>query len=207
MATVRVGDRIRLARQDIRERQILEAAARVIVKKGFRAARMQEIADAAGVANGTVYNYFRSKDALLLALLDRLNESEDRPAQLDRLSQGDRRRTFAALMQHRFDVLSGKKPLLRALLPEVIDDRRLRQRYFRRVIGPTFALAEKTFAQQGYPNPAHFTRAMAASLFGLVLLDLLGDARSGEDAPEIIALLGEAFAGVAGTAGEKGAGA
>ena len=35
---------------------------------------------------GTVYNCFASKDELLLALLDRLNETAQRPEQLERIS-------------------------------------------------------------------------------------------------------------------------
>jgi AcrR family transcriptional regulator len=51
-----------------REREILEAARRVFSEKGFHATRMSDIAHAAGVSQGTLYHYFRSKDDLFLAL-------------------------------------------------------------------------------------------------------------------------------------------
>jgi TetR/AcrR family transcriptional regulator, fatty acid metabolism regulator protein len=54
---------------DKRER-ILDAAVRVFAKKGFYATRVSEVAKAAGVADGTIYLYFRSKDALLVSLFE-----------------------------------------------------------------------------------------------------------------------------------------
>ena len=52
---------------DKRER-ILQAAERVFAKRGFFAARVSEIAKDAGVADGTIYLYFKNKDDLLISL-------------------------------------------------------------------------------------------------------------------------------------------
>jgi TetR/AcrR family fatty acid metabolism transcriptional regulator len=58
---------------DKRER-ILLAAVKVFAKNGFHATRVSEVAKAAGVADGTIYLYFRSKDELLVSLFeDRVN--------------------------------------------------------------------------------------------------------------------------------------
>jgi TetR/AcrR family fatty acid metabolism transcriptional regulator len=54
---------------DKRER-ILDAAVRVFARKGFYATRVSEVARAAGVADGTIYLYFKSKDALLVSLFE-----------------------------------------------------------------------------------------------------------------------------------------
>lgn len=50
---------------------ILEAATRVFAERGFFAAQVADIARRAGIAAGTVYLYFRSKDELLITLFDR----------------------------------------------------------------------------------------------------------------------------------------
>lgn len=50
---------------------ILDGAERVFRCRGFRLARMAEIAHEAGVAVGTVYNYFGGKDAIYSALVFR----------------------------------------------------------------------------------------------------------------------------------------
>jgi TetR/AcrR family transcriptional regulator, fatty acid metabolism regulator protein len=54
---------------DKRER-ILDAAVRVFAEKGFYATRVSEVARAAGVADGTIYLYFKSKDELLVSLFE-----------------------------------------------------------------------------------------------------------------------------------------
>jgi TetR/AcrR family transcriptional regulator, fatty acid metabolism regulator protein len=54
---------------DKRER-ILDAAERVFAAHGFFAARVSEIAKEAGVADGTIYLYFKSKDEVLISLFE-----------------------------------------------------------------------------------------------------------------------------------------
>jgi len=53
-----------------KRRIILEAALKTFVKRGYSETRVSEIAAEAGVAEGTLYNYFKSKEDLLLALFD-----------------------------------------------------------------------------------------------------------------------------------------
>lgn len=50
---------------------ILDAALEVYVERGYKGTSMQAVADAAGVTKPVVYECFRNKDELLLALLDR----------------------------------------------------------------------------------------------------------------------------------------
>jgi len=54
---------------DKRDR-ILAAAERIFARHGFFAARVSEIAKDAGVADGTIYLYFKSKDDLLISLFE-----------------------------------------------------------------------------------------------------------------------------------------
>jgi len=50
--------------------RILRAAVKVFAKNGFYATRVSEVAKAAGVADGTIYLYFKSKDDLLVSLFE-----------------------------------------------------------------------------------------------------------------------------------------
>lgn len=52
-----------------RER-ILDAAVRVFAKSGYQEARVADVAKAAGVADGTIYLYFESKEDLLVKLFE-----------------------------------------------------------------------------------------------------------------------------------------
>ena len=57
-----------------RRQEILDAAQRVFSERGVSKVTVADIADAAGVAKGTVYLYFGSKEHLLLALRDRFTD-------------------------------------------------------------------------------------------------------------------------------------
>ena len=63
-AEMRTGD---LA--DERRTQILEAALTVFAREGLHDARMEDIATTAGISKGAVYLYYKSKDAVIEALL------------------------------------------------------------------------------------------------------------------------------------------
>jgi AcrR family transcriptional regulator len=57
-------------RAEARPDEILEAALQEFVQQGFEAARMEDIAQRAGLSKAGVYLYFESKDALLKALIE-----------------------------------------------------------------------------------------------------------------------------------------
>jgi TetR/AcrR family fatty acid metabolism transcriptional regulator len=60
-----------------RER-ILQSAIRVFAKKGFYNTRVSEIARTAGVADGTIYLYFKNKDDILISIFtDRIGTLND----------------------------------------------------------------------------------------------------------------------------------
>lgn len=65
MATVTPRQR----RKDARPQELLDAALALFVEKGFAATRSEEIAARAGVAKGTLYRYYPSKDELFKAMV------------------------------------------------------------------------------------------------------------------------------------------
>lgn len=56
-----------------RREEILAAAVRVFARRGFAASRIDDVASAAGVAKGSVYLYFDSREELLHAAFDALS--------------------------------------------------------------------------------------------------------------------------------------
>lgn len=62
------------ARLEQREADILDAATSLFASDGFHATSTRKIAAAAGVSEGTVFHYFSTKNALLLAILDSFYE-------------------------------------------------------------------------------------------------------------------------------------
>ncbi len=57
------------------EQHILEAARLVFIKKGLEGARMQEIADEAGINKALLHYYFRSKEKLFLHIFENALEA------------------------------------------------------------------------------------------------------------------------------------
>jgi AcrR family transcriptional regulator len=175
-----------------RRTQILDAATRVFASKGFNRATIRDVAQDAGVADGTIYNYFANKTDLLFGLLDRLNDTERRPASLAQATEppvgdiGDAFRAyfrayFRTYMRERVEALWSNADLFRAVLPELLANPEMRARYHDEVIAPTMALGEGAFralVANGTMRDLDVTlttRLVAGSVLGLMVLQLLGD--------------------------------
>ena len=80
---------------DKRDR-ILAAAERIFARHGFFAARVTEIAKEAGVADGTIYLYFKSKDDLLISWFEhRMKQvNEELRATIERVPPEEQLRAF-----------------------------------------------------------------------------------------------------------------
>src|SRR4051812_47837272 len=125
-----------------RRTQILDAAAAVFAARGFHAATIKQIARQADIADGTIYIYFPNKEALLLGLLDRLNETEQRRDDFAAADTQNPRAFFVAYVRKRLDLLWSNMQVVQAILPEVLANAELRTLYLKQVIEPTFALGE-----------------------------------------------------------------
>jgi AcrR family transcriptional regulator len=93
--------RKRMSRDDSREQttqRLLEAAQKLIAKKGLEAASVEDIAAAAGYTRGAFYSNFSSKDDLFIELLrrdhqkatDQMNALRDNALPMDELQSGAR---------------------------------------------------------------------------------------------------------------------
>lgn len=59
----------RARRKEDRPAEIIDAALRVFAKRGFAAARLEDVARQAGIAKGTIYLYYESKENLFEAMV------------------------------------------------------------------------------------------------------------------------------------------
>src|SRR5437868_12702736 len=156
-----------------RRKQILDAATRVFAEKGFHRATIKEIARVAGIADGTIYTYFASKDEVLLAVLDRLNETTERRQQFVLGDEQDFKAFFRAYLQQRMALLWPNAEVFRAVLPELLVNGKLRRQYYEQVLAPTIAVGEQFFQAQSEQiqiNVPLTGRAIAGSLLVLLLL-------------------------------------
>ncbi len=181
-----------------RRKQILDAATQVFAAKGFHRATIHDIATAAHIADGTIYHYFTSKTDLLLGLLNRLNESDQRTEQFAAGAEMSIAAFFSSYLRERMTVMWSNIEVFQAILPEVLANSELRDLYFQQVIAPTLRIGEG-FAQSldnQEPilpiDPSLVVRVIAGSVLGLLVLQLLGDqelAARWQEIPDVLATL------------------
>lgn len=99
---------------------ILNAANTLIARKGYQAATMREIADAAGVSYQTLYNYFPSKAQIARAMLTDAARLDERLAKV--LAGPDPLvAKLQRLVKHYFDLVAHReRALWREIVIEVI---------------------------------------------------------------------------------------
>lgn len=191
-------DPIRQQLIEARRNQILDAAAAVFAEKGFHRATTKDIAGRAGIAEGTIYNYFDSKDDLLIGMMARLTELETLGDELTEALQGDVRDFFVVMFRHRVESLERAQGILRAILPEVIANAELREHYYRQFVLRVARVIEQYVqarVELGHIRPvdaALATRAVQAMFVGLLVLRILGDetvVAKWEALPELLATI------------------
>jgi TetR/AcrR family fatty acid metabolism transcriptional regulator len=179
-----------------RREQIVGAATRVFAEKGFRRATTREVARAAGVSEGTIYNYFEDKDALLLAILDRLNETERRAADFEEGMATDFRGFLEQYLRRRMSLIWENREAFRVVLSEMLVNAELRERYLRHVVDPTMRIAEENFRSRMEQGEVLETdaplamRSVAGTVLGVLVLGLLGDEEIGsrsDEVPDVLA--------------------
>ncbi len=165
-----------------RRNQILDAATKVFAEKGFHPATIKDIARQAGIADGTIYIYFENKDALMLGILDRMNESDRRDVDFSKFTGGDFRSFMKAYLRHRLTVLKADNfEAFKVVISEILVNQELRELYYRKIVEPTFTMAERHFqrwAEQHIFKPVDISitmRAISGMVLGLIMEHIIGD--------------------------------
>jgi AcrR family transcriptional regulator len=169
----------RRERRALRRRtQILSAAAEVFADKGFAATTTRAIADAADVAEGTLYNYFGGKREILLAVA---REAEGPMAQaLVDAGKLESREAMIALFTRAFDVSETRLPYLRTLLTASWTDDSIMHQFLTVRLGRVYAtlqafIAERVASGVFRPiDPALGARVAMGMFSGLILPALRG---------------------------------
>ena len=178
---ITMTDSIQQQLMQARRDQIIDAAVQVIAEKGFQKTTVRQIAQTAGIADGTIYNYFRNKDAILMGIVARLTEAEVREVHFAEAEQIDLETFISEYFAHRANETAENIDAVRVVFSETMVNQELAQIVFEQIYGPAFAVAEHYFAHlmaigrlpQG--DPAVVSRIASAPLMGLVTLRLLGD--------------------------------
>jgi AcrR family transcriptional regulator len=192
------SDAIREQLLEARRNQILDAAASIFAAKGFHGATTKGIASTAGVAEGTIYNYFESKFDLLIGIMSRLAEVEQLPGELASALQGNVRDFFVAAFRQRLCRIEEAEEMLQAILPQVFVNPDLRERFYRQYVLRIATLLEQYMQAQvdlGHMQAVNVpltVRVLQGMFVGLLVMRVLGDEAlcSGwSQVPEVLASL------------------
>lgn len=160
-----------------RRQQILDAAAQVFSKVGYERATTREIAEAADLSEGTLYNYFKSKQELLIAIARAY--ADEVAADMAEVEGETLEEMLAQLMAKRFRV-GRERRLFMVFLHEARNNADVHQHYVQGAIHRIIQETEnhiKTLVDAGKirnVDPAIAARTMSAAIMGFAALFELG---------------------------------
>lgn len=167
-----------------KQRRILESAIHLFAEKGFHASSTSEIAQRAGVAEGTIFKHFKTKTNLLYALIAPMFFRFASPLILKDVKQimgSDlpAKQVLEQLYQNRYSLLEENWPRVRIIFQEALFDQKLREIISENLAKEARLLAEHFIAErieQGEFRPLPIkaiTHAIFSMMFGYVVVSKL----------------------------------
>jgi AcrR family transcriptional regulator len=175
---------------EARRSQILIGASHVFAKKGYHRATTKEIARAAGVSEGTIYNYFSNKRELLLAMVA-MFATQNLRSNILAQPVDDPREFLTRILHDRYQLMQEHGHTLAPLIAEIFSDADLREAVYHELLKPMLVLVEQ-YLQQHIDagqlraiNPLIVTRSLIGAMTLNSSLKLTGlDDRYKEISPD-----------------------
>ncbi len=163
-----------------RREQLTAAAGEVFARRGYAAATIPEIAAAAGVAVGTIYNYYPGKRELFIAVIKDLIITVPLLDLIGKMPEADIAVTFRSIMQNRFSLVEDEVAArLPSLMGEIIRDPELKALWGEQFLQPFFTKMEGIYrammasGQFRRMEPAIATRAIGGLILGFLILRIM----------------------------------
>lgn len=157
--------------QPDKRRRILDAAVKVFAQFGFYNSKVSQVAKEAGVADGTIYLYFKNKeDILVQVFIDSISEilRRQEEALVDVTDPVERLATFARV---HFDAVAESRALAEVITVELRQSskfmRNTNMKPFGRYLGEIAQIVEEG-QQQGRFSPNVNPRIAARAFFGAI---------------------------------------
>jgi AcrR family transcriptional regulator len=128
---------------------LLEAAAQEFARRGYDQANINTISTQAGFAKGTVYNYFPSKQALLLALIDDIAQEHLEYMQSAVLSANEPARRLERFFQAGFEYVASHSQRARVMFNTVNGSDQEQKEYCAQAYQPMFQLVNEQILLPG----------------------------------------------------------
>jgi len=134
-------------RTDDKRQRILDAAVRVFAKKGYHGAKVAEIAKRAGIADGTVYLYFRNKEDILVSLFDEVMERHIAQARVELKGAKGAAAKLRLVAQHHLKLFSGNRDLAVVFQVELRQSTKFLERFTASWLQDYFGVLQDVIAQ------------------------------------------------------------
>ena len=164
---------------EARRGQILDAALSVFSRKGFGEAAIADIAGEANIGIGTIYNYYKDKEDLLVSLLARNLISDNLNQLLSTTVVQDDKQFMELLLEDRFIFGLGKAQELLFLFFEIQRYPKLRRQYVSQVLSPLIDRIEQYIHMKietgnfSNVNEKVISRALIGMVIGTMILKRL----------------------------------
>lgn len=153
-----------------KRRRILEGALRAFAKKGFYNTKVSEIASEAGVADGTIYLYFKNKDDLLISLFeDRMEWIIERLETELESTTGDALGRIRAFVQTHFFLVVENRELAEFITVELRQSAKFVKEYDNPKFGDYLRILQRLIEEgqeQGLLRPELDSRMVSRAIFG-----------------------------------------
>lgn len=161
--------------------RILKSAIKVFARKGFHETKVAEIARTAGVADGTIYLYFKSKDDLLISVFEETVEELSSRLTTDLVSLPDTASKIRHIVKSQLGIIKAQRDLAEVLSITL----RQSNRFLRQFAAPKFSAYLDIISaviEQGQQrgevradvSPRVVARALYGALDGLLMTWALG---------------------------------
>ena len=134
-------------RSDDKRSRILQAAVKVFARRGYFAARVADVARRAGVADGTIYLYFRNKEDILVSLFDEVMSEHLEGKQREVEPGSDAPARLRAVAQRHLGLLGRNRDLAVVFQVELRQSTKFMERFTASWLQDYFALIAEIIEQ------------------------------------------------------------
>ena len=118
----------REAQKQERRNQLIDVALRLFAEQGMERTSIKDIAAAADVAQGLLYHYFRSKEALLWAIVERHNPLAEMREVFAGADERPAREQLVVAGRRAYEVMATRQDLMRVIVHEALGRPEMQER-------------------------------------------------------------------------------
>ena len=154
-----------------RKIQILEAATKLFVLKGYHETKTKDIAKACGITEPVIYKHFGSKDELFLEAIVNIAGETFQEISFDRVS--DTEVVLSSFIMNKVQKVEDNFSLFKRLLVELLENGKIRDYYFNkflpRLANPIISYVD-LLKKQGYLKEGVPSKTIALALAGILIM-------------------------------------